>query len=112
MTIHTEEQLLPNIVDGIAERTPETIYAEVPASPTTYKDGYIKINYRTLANAVNGVAWLLHDQLGEGLNYDTVAYIGPNDPTYVIMILGAIKAGFKVRWWRPNIHYTALSYVR
>ena len=93
------EELLPNLVDGIAKANPEAVYAEVPASTTTYENGYLKITYRTLANAVNGIAWLLHDQLGEGTNHDTIAYIGPNDPSYVIMILGAVKAGYKVRLW-------------
>ena len=49
-----------------------------------------------LANAINGVAWLLHDKLGRGIKHDTEAYIGPNHIAYVIMILGATKAGYKV----------------
>lgn len=97
MAIHQRKQLLPNIVDGMARTRPEAIYAETSVSPTTYDKRYLKITYRALANAVNGVAWLLRDRLGEGTNHDTVAYIGPNDLAYVFMILGASKAGYKVR---------------
>ena len=80
----------------MARIRPWAIYAETPASATTYGKGYIKITYRALANAVNGVAWLLHDQLGKGNKHETVAYIGANDLSYVVMILGATKAGYKV----------------
>ena len=75
---------------------PHAIYAETPASPTTYDNGWRKIAYSALANAINGVAWLLHDKLGRGTKHDIIAYIGPNDIAYIIMILGATKAGYKV----------------
>ncbi len=94
--IDQRKQLLPNIVDGMARTRPEAIYAETPASPTNYDKGYLKITYSSLANAVNGVAWLLHNQLGKGINLDTIAYMGANDIAYIIMILGATKAGYKV----------------
>ncbi|KAL8703598.1 MAG: hypothetical protein Q9201_003223 [Fulgogasparrea decipioides] len=91
-----QDQLLPNLIDEIARTDPERLYAETPASPTTYEDGWRKITYRDLANAINGVAWLLEGHLGHGTNHDTVAYIGPNDIAYVVMILGASKAGYTI----------------
>ncbi len=95
--IYQRKQLLPNLVDGMARTRPGAIYAETPLSPTTYDKGYLKITYRALANAINGVAWLLCDHLGEGTKHDTIVYLGPNDLAYVVMILGATKAGYKVR---------------
>ena len=80
----------------MARIRPHAIYAETPASPTTYDNGWRKITYSALANAINGVAWLLHDKLGRGTKHDTVAYIGPNDIAYIIRILRATKAGYKV----------------
>ncbi|KAL8831916.1 MAG: hypothetical protein Q9191_000595 [Dirinaria sp. TL-2023a] len=81
---HPDTELLPNMVDRMANTRPDALYAKVPASPTTFNQGYISVSYRDLANAVNGVAWLLHHQLGKGVNHDAVAYIGPNDLTTLI----------------------------
>lgn len=62
----------------------------------TYRDGYRKITYRELASAVNGAAKWLVDTLGAGQDFETLAYIGPNDVRYPFLILGAVKAGYKV----------------
>lgn len=96
-TVHRRKQLLPNIIDGMAKTRPWALYAETPRSLTTYDAGYRKVTYCALANAINGVAWLLERKLGRGKAYETLAYIGPNDLGYVVMILGAVKAGYKVR---------------
>lgn len=91
------EQLLPSLIDQTAKSHPQRLYAEIPASPTTCDEGWRKITYSDFANAIYGVSWLLNETLGQGMNHDTIAYIGPNDLTYVIMILGASRAGYKVR---------------
>lgn len=93
---HRKKQLLPNIVDGMAKARPEAIYAEIPRSSTSYELGYRKITYKNLANAINGVAWLLEKHLGRGKVHETLAYISPNDLGYIFMVLGAVKAGYKV----------------
>ncbi|KAL9017855.1 MAG: hypothetical protein Q9185_004803 [Variospora sp. 1 TL-2023] len=94
-SIHRTKQLLNHIVDGTAVTRPSAIYAEVPRSFDSYEPGYRRVTYRALANAVNGIAWWLHQTLGPGQDHQTIAYVGPNDLTYVIMILGAVKAGYK-----------------
>lgn len=94
-SIHRTKQLLNHIVDGTAVARPSAIYAEVPRSFDSYEPGYRRITYRALANAVNGIAWWLHQKLGRGRDHQTLAYVGPNDLTNVIMILGAVKAGYK-----------------
>ena len=88
--------ILNNIVDYRAKQSPRALYAEFPVSPTSYQEGYRKITYETLANAVNGAAWWLDKTLGPSKNFDTLAYIGPNDLRYNVLILGAVKAGYKV----------------
>lgn len=90
---HRKKQLLNNIVDGMARTRPWAVYAEIPRSSTSYEAGYRRVTYAALANAVNGVAWSLEETLGESHNHQTLAYIGPNDLGYVMMILGAVKAG-------------------
>ena len=96
MPLPQKKQLLNNIVDGMAKTRPSAIYAEIPNSPTTYEAGFRKITYGILANAINGVAWWLKEELGASQNFETLSYIGPSDLRYVIMLLGAVKAGYKV----------------
>ena len=93
---YQNKQLLNNIVDGMSKVKPSAIYAEIPNNFDTYDGGYRSITYRALANAINGVAWSLEGMLGKSQDHQTLAYIGPNDIAYVMMILGAVKAGYKV----------------
>lgn len=89
-------QLLPHIIDGLAETTPNGIYAEYSKSTLNYDEGYQKITYRDLANAVNGVAWWLVNTIGPGKDFEKLAYIGPNDMRYPVLLAGAVKAGYCV----------------
>ena len=88
--------LLPDVVDLRATRTPDAIYAEYPVSPLTYDEGYRQVTYKVFANAVNGAAQWLIDKFGSSEDFETLAYIGPNDVRYTTFILGAVKAGYKV----------------
>ena len=90
------KRLLVRIVDYLAAEKPQLLYAEFPRSPTTYADGFQSVTYGAFADAINGIAWWLHDTLGLGKNFETLAYIGPNDLRYPALILGANKAGHKV----------------
>ncbi|CAD6582894.1 MAG: hypothetical protein ASARMPRED_001098 [Alectoria sarmentosa] len=88
--------LVPHLVDKRAALTPDTVYSEYPVSTLTYDEGYRKITYRDFANAINGAARWLVDTLGPGKDFETLAYIGPNDIRYPALILGAVKAGYKL----------------
>jgi acyl-coenzyme A synthetase/AMP-(fatty) acid ligase len=89
-------ELTPNIVDHLAKVLPDSPYALYPNSPVTYDEGYRTVTYKGFANAVNGLAWWLHENLGPSKNFDVLAYIGPNDVRYTALLLGAIKAGYVV----------------
>lgn len=91
-----EKRLLVSIVDELAAQKSEVIYAEYPVSATTYDEGFRKITFPEFANAINGVAWWLHDTIGPGKNFETLAYIGVLDIRYNALLLGAVKAGYKV----------------
>lgn len=90
-------RLLNHIVDDTARESPEMPFAELPLSPTSFEPGFRKISYRNFGNAINGMAWWLHQTFGPGKNFETLAYLGPNDLRHNILLLGAVKAGFKVR---------------
>lgn len=90
------KQLLNHMVDDLARLTPSAVWVEMPISTTSYEHGFRKITYRMLANAVNGVAWWMRRTLGPGHDFETLAYFGPWDIRYVLLLLGAVKAGYKV----------------
>ena len=92
---HTN-QLLNHIVDCIAARRPQSLWAEYPTSPVSCEAGFNKITYGKFANAINRIAWWLHDTLGPSEDFETLAYIGPNNLVYPALVLGAVKAGYKV----------------
>ncbi|KAL8794222.1 MAG: hypothetical protein Q9195_003176 [Heterodermia aff. obscurata] len=73
--LYRASQLLPSIVDGMARARPEALYAETPAAYSSCDQDYRKITYRELANAVNGIAWLVTKELGRGQDFETLAYI-------------------------------------
>ncbi|PQE15461.1 NRPS-like enzyme protein [Rutstroemia sp. NJR-2017a BVV2] len=98
----TQKGLLPNLVDAIAAKEPEAIFAEYPAHPTSYESGYQKVSYGTFANAINGIAWWLQEKLGHGEDFPSLAYIGPNDILVNAFVLGAIKTGYKTLLTSPR----------
>lgn len=86
-------RLLPVVVD---ERDPKWLFARVPKSPTSVKDGFIDITSGTFARAVNRAAGWVEETFGQSSSFDTLAYIGPSDLRYWIVVLGASKVGFRV----------------
>ena len=85
-----QPDILNNIVDRRAKCSPRAPYAEFPISATSYDQGYRKVTYADLANAINGAAWWLEKTLGRSETF------GPNDLRYNVLILAAVKVGFKV----------------
>ena len=92
-TFRSEFELLPHTIDHYARFKPDLIYAEYPRSLNTVDDGYCPVTYRSLANAVNGIAWWMNKTLGQG-DGQVLAYLGPNDIRYPALVLGAVKAGY------------------
>ncbi|KAF7906158.1 hypothetical protein EAF00_000437 [Botryotinia globosa] len=58
--------------------------------------GLSQNNYAQLVNAVNGAAKWLTEELGPGKDSQTLCYMGWNDFRYVVFVLGAVKAGYKL----------------
>ncbi|KAM4065705.1 male sterility protein [Hirsutella rhossiliensis] len=96
------DKLLVDIIDGVAQTNPDATWLEYPASASDYAAGFNAITYRALANATNGLAWHLHRNISPGTEFQTLAYIGPNDARYAIILYACIKAGFKVLFSSPK----------
>jgi acyl-CoA synthetase (AMP-forming)/AMP-acid ligase II len=91
-------RLFPHLVDDIAQREPQRECFSVPRSSDP-KDGWRPVTFKQYANAINHVAHRIIDISGHppAGTFPTIAYIGPNDARYVVMLLAAVKAGYKVR---------------
>ncbi|KAF4631134.1 hypothetical protein G7Y89_g6998 [Cudoniella acicularis] len=103
------KQLLNHIIDGLAQVRPESIWAKIPNDMSSYDAGYRKITYKMMANAINGMAWWIKSELGVSQNFETLAYFGTWDPRYIILLLGAVKAGYKMIFPSPNYAVTGLT---
>ena len=88
--------LLPTLVDKIAKDDPSTVFCEIPVSNTSYSQGFRKITYGQLSTAIDGATWWLYKRLKASQTFETLTYIGPNDLRYPILVLGAVKVGYKV----------------
>ncbi|KAI1824100.1 hypothetical protein F4861DRAFT_548893 [Xylaria intraflava] len=104
MAYHGEAKPVPDAVDHIAAEEPESLYGKYPIDPADYAAGFANVTFAQLANAANGVAWWLENQVGRGdeNQIPTIAYIGPNDFRYVFAFIGAIKAGYKLFLTSPR----------
>lgn len=94
--------LLPHNLFNIAEKYPQIAYAEFPCNPLDIKEGYRTISFAEVANAVHAIAWWIEENVGklneiDKVGKETLVYIGPNDIRYVVLCLGSVMCGYKVR---------------
>jgi acyl-coenzyme A synthetase/AMP-(fatty) acid ligase len=90
-----EKMLMPLIMDARAASGFERPFALYPQTkyPT---DGFQRVTFARLANAVNRAAWWLDEHLCEaGKKVDSFAYFGPNDVRYTIFVLATMKTSRK-----------------
>lgn len=92
-------ELCPQLVDHLARERPNTAYGLWPVASDSYGSGFRTITYGQLSNIVNGLAWWIVKQLGNGqdIQHEVLTYIGPNDVRLTAMILASVKAGYAVR---------------
>ncbi|KAI0908321.1 hypothetical protein F4823DRAFT_563991 [Ustulina deusta] len=96
-------RLLPHVVDDIAHREPDRECFSIPRSSDP-KDGWKTVTFGQYANAINHVARRIITNCGRPLanTFPTIAYIGPNDVRYVVIVLAAVKAGYKALFISPR----------
>ncbi|KAF0318408.1 Non-canonical non-ribosomal peptide synthetase [Colletotrichum sp. SAR11_59] len=97
------KRLIPQVLDEIAKSDPHAEVLSVPRSSNP-KDGWRKITYKQLANAVNRIAHRIIDKRGkpEPGSFPTLTYIGPSDARYMIVMIACIKAGYKALLISPR----------
>lgn len=91
-------RLMVNIIDDVARKNPERTWLKIPRSANA-GDGWKDVSFKTGANAINRIAHKIIEILGHPAQgqFPTIAYIGPNDVRYLIMMFAAVKAGYQVR---------------
>jgi thioester reductase-like protein len=95
-------RLLPNAIDDLARSEPQRTLYSIPIGSTA-SDGFRSVTASEFANAVNRAAWFLENALGgKGVNFETLGYMGPNDIRYFILVLGAVKSGYKLLLSSPR----------
>lgn len=90
-------RIIPKLIDEIAVSDPERPFISIPKS-TSIEAGYKDISYDTFARAVNRCSWWIEQQLGAELPTQTIAYLGPLDMRYLIVLLAVSKIGHVVIW--------------
>ena len=88
--------LLLEALEQRTNRDPSGTFAKIPALSTSYSDGFRSVSNFELQNSVNQVAWWLETQLGKSEDFETLAYLGPGDLRYSIVLLAGIKTGHNV----------------
>jgi hypothetical protein len=91
-------RLMVNIIDDVARKNPERTWVKIPRSANA-GDGWKAVSFKTGANAINRIAHKIIEILGKPAQgkFPTIAYIGPNDIRYLILMFAAVKAGYQVR---------------
>ncbi|KAE8832367.1 hypothetical protein PTNB85_06759 [Pyrenophora teres f. teres] len=88
-------QLLVHAIDEKAQWIPDQTYMRY--APKDWEQaGYRAITWKQFAGAINKVAYWFDEKFGKASTCDTVAYFGPNDPRYAILIPAIIKHGRKL----------------
>ncbi|GAM37529.1 hypothetical protein TCE0_024f07522 [Talaromyces pinophilus] len=96
------KQLIPKLLEDGAKSTPDRVWAKFPVSNTTYEHGFRAATYSQMLNAANKVAWILDQTVGKSTAFDTLAYLGPSDLRYHIVLLAAMKTGYKAFFPSPR----------
>ena len=85
-------RVLPVLVDDLANQEPNRLFCVIPG----LSQGIRSVTIADFANAINRSSLWIEEQFGQGKNFETLAYLGPNDIRYFILLLAAIKVGYKL----------------
>ena len=89
-----QPRLLPHVVDEIAASEPSRPYIYQPKSSNP-EDGWVPVTFKEFANAIDYVAHIIAETVKKDSTdeFPTLAYVGPNDVRYGVIVLASVKAG-------------------
>lgn len=90
-------RLLPTLIDEVSSQDPDRECFQIPRSSEP-SDGWRVLSWKDVANAVNRCAHRIVEVCGtpEKDSFPTIAYLGPNDVRYIVLMIAAVKAGYAV----------------
>ena len=95
---------LPTLIDKIAARRPNRPFISLPINNDDLSEEYRDFTFGDFARAVDRCAWWIISKLGRyGVEREgkperrVLAYVGPQDVRYAVLMLGAVKGGYTVR---------------
>lgn len=88
-------------VEKLAAETPDKVWAKYPevtgkSDSTRPEIAWRDITWSQLSRAVDFTARWLEQELGPGNGEEPVAYTAVNDFRYPVVVMAALKAGYKV----------------
>jgi acyl-CoA synthetase (AMP-forming)/AMP-acid ligase II len=92
-----EPKLFINVIEQKAKWLSNHTFMRYP-SANWELDGYRTITWKQYADAINKIAHWLDAELGKSTDNETLAYLGPNDARYAIMLAAMVKTGRQVRF--------------
>ncbi|CAK46842.1 hypothetical protein CBS115989_1281 [Aspergillus niger] len=94
-------RLLPDILDYYAHDEPDRVFAAIPKTKSV-TDGFKDISVKKMATAVDHMAWWLERAFDGVSRKTTLAYIGPPDLRYPILLLALMKCGWNAMFVSPQ----------
>lgn len=98
-------RIFVNTIDQLAAAEPSRPWLYIPRSAKP-QDGWQPVTFGEYANAINRTAQWLVDELGQGQDFPTIAYIGPNDVRYTVILAASVKAGFQVSCYNVFLEFS------
>ncbi|WDK21068.1 male sterility protein [Colletotrichum graminicola] len=102
------QRTLPAMIDERAAHVPDRTCFSTPYT-SEIRDGWRKVTNKEFANSINYLAHVILEACGTPApgTFPTIAYVGPNDVRYFIMIVAAVKAGYKALFVSPRNPFEA-----
>ncbi|KAI8951166.1 hypothetical protein F4801DRAFT_301452 [Xylaria longipes] len=92
---HYGRRLMPAVLDGLAESTPDRLYAVIPVTGDV-TEGFRDISIADMARCANFMAKWIENLYGRTQSFETISYIGIPDLRGAVVFLAAVKCGYKL----------------
>src|SRR5579871_2812455 len=94
-------RLFPSEIDRQAKQTPNKVLASIPRS-TDLSKGFQDVTMKDFARSINRLSAYLEPLIGYSKTFNTVAYFGPPDLRYLIVVIALNKLGHKALFSAPR----------
>ncbi|KAJ4022702.1 hypothetical protein NW766_001749 [Fusarium irregulare] len=100
----SENHVLVKLIEKIASEDPQRPFLSIPSSDNAQR-GWKPVTFQQFNSAIDYLAHSLSQSITrkpDDEEFPTIAYIGPSDVRYCIILFACIKAGFKALFISPR----------